>query len=427
MALAPGQDVDLLIEKPAAGGRMIARHEGQVVLVLGAIPGECVTARVDRVERRLAFAKTTHVTAPSPDRRSVEADPLCGGCLYAHISYSRQVAIKADVIADAYRRIGRIPLASAVAVTPSPELGYRLRARLHVRGGRAGFYREGTHEICDAAVTGQLLPASAHAIDAVMAALTDAGAHAASIELSENIAADERALHIELSSAGTGLERALAVAMASACVTGCTGRSAAGDVFEIGRPAVGDPLSTLTGVARDGVLRRRPESFFQGNRYLLPALVKAVLEVVPESEEVLDLYAGVGLFSVALACAGRDRIIAVEGDRAGGADLWDNVRPWGEAIQAVVGSVEDYLARHPRLSAGTIIVDPPRTGISKAALDVIARRRTGRLVYVSCDPATMARDARRLLDGGYRLESLRGFDLFPNTPHVETLGVFEKG
>src|SRR3954452_18872204 len=134
---------------------MIARYEGQILLVAGAIPGERVTVTIDRVEKRLAFASTVSVDEPSADRREAH-DPLCGGCVYAHIAYPRQVSLKAEIIADAFIRIGRIPLADAVHVMTSPENGYRLRARLHVREHAAGFYREGTHTLCDARLTHQL-------------------------------------------------------------------------------------------------------------------------------------------------------------------------------------------------------------------------------------------------------------------------------
>ena len=147
------------------------------------------------------------------------------------------------------------------------------------------------------------------------------------------------------------------------------------------------------------------------------------MDAVAAEGDVLDLYAGVGLFSVSLAASGRERITAVEGDRTSGHDLERNAAACGAAIRVVVGSVEQYVAG-TKHRAQTIIVDPPRTGISKVAMDAVVRQRAARIVYVSCDPATMARDARRLVDGGYRLESLRAYDLFHNTPHVETLGVF---
>jgi 23S rRNA (uracil1939-C5)-methyltransferase len=148
--ISSGQLVTLKIEKPAAGGRMIARLGGQVVLVSGAIPGERVSARIERIGKGVAYADTMSVEEPAADRREPFTDPLCGGCLYAHIAYPRQVAIKAHVIADAFVRIGRIPLQAPVPIAASPDEGYRMRARLHARGGRIGFFREGSHELCDA-------------------------------------------------------------------------------------------------------------------------------------------------------------------------------------------------------------------------------------------------------------------------------------
>lgn len=423
--LMPGGLIDLVVEKPAAGGRMIARYEGQIVLVLGAIPGERVTARIERVEKRLAFASVATVLEASPDRREPTGEPGCGGCLYAHIDYARQVSLKSGIIADAFIRIGRIPLPSPVAVAPSPERGYRMRARLHVAGGRAGFLREGTHQLCEAGPTGQLHPASMDAIEAALAALGPAAAGVASVEISENVAATERAFHLELGAGETISETLLASAVAAASLTGCSARSAGGAFAMAGDPTVTDPLPALTnGRAASGELRRHAASFFQANRFLLVDLVGTVMDGVPSDGEVLDLYAGVGLFAVSLAASGRDRLFAVEGDRESGADLLRNAAPFAGRLQAVVGRVEDQIRR--RTGAGAVIVDPPRTGMSRDALDAIVRLGARRLIYASCDPPTMARDARRLLDQGYRLVSLKGFDLFPNTPHVETVGIFER-
>src|SRR5215213_1865213 len=144
-----GDELDLTLEKAASGGRMIARHEGEVFLVIGGIPGERVRARVSRSEKRVAFAETIDVLSASSDRRDPAGDPACGGCLYAHIAYPRQVELKAQVIEDAFLRIGKIPLGERVVVASGEERGYRMKARFHVRGGRPGFYREGTHDLCD--------------------------------------------------------------------------------------------------------------------------------------------------------------------------------------------------------------------------------------------------------------------------------------
>jgi len=163
------QLIELLIEKPVAGGRMLARHEGQVVLVTGTIPGERVRARIERVGRGMAFADTVDVLEPAPDRRAVSGDPLCGGNIYAHVAYAAQPAIKREVLRDALRHGGRIEWAGDLQVAASPEQSYRMRARLHVRNGRVGFFREGTHELCDARRTQQLLPAAIDAIEQLIA------------------------------------------------------------------------------------------------------------------------------------------------------------------------------------------------------------------------------------------------------------------
>jgi tRNA/tmRNA/rRNA uracil-C5-methylase (TrmA/RlmC/RlmD family) len=424
--VSQGTVIELAIEKPAAGGRMIARQDGQVVLVSGAIPGERVRARVDRVEKRLAFASVLEILEGSPDRRDAAFDPACGGCLFAHIAYDRQTALKAEIIADAFTRIGHVPLVAPVIVAASPERGYRMRARLHVHEGRAGFFREGTHQLCDAAPTGQLLERTIESVTAALSALGTSAADVLSVEVAENIAADERAIHAEVRTAAAIAPDVLDAAVAAAGLTGCSARSAKGAFARGGDPVVSDPLEVLTaGRATAGALRRHAASFFQGNRYLLANLVTHVMDAVPATGEILDLYAGVGLFSVSLSASGRDGIVAVEGDRESGADLLRNAAPYQERMRAFVGLVEDHLRRdHPR--PGTIIVDPPRTGISREAMDAIPQLAAGRIVYVSCDPPTMARDARRLLDGGYQLTALTGFDLFPNTPHVEVVGVFDR-
>ncbi|MDQ3212730.1 MAG: class I SAM-dependent RNA methyltransferase, partial [Acidobacteriota bacterium] len=149
------------------------------------------------------------------------------------------------------------------------------------------------------------------------------------------------------------------------------------------------------------------------------------MDAVSEDGDVLELYAGVGLFAVSLAAAGRSGIAAVEGDRESGADLLRNAAAYPQRIRAVVGLVEEYVRRE-RTRPETLIVDPPRTGMSREAMDAIPQLGARHIVYVSCDPPTMARDARRLLESGYALTSLTGFDLFPNTPHVEVVGVFER-
>lgn len=426
--------LELSIDKPAAGGRMIARHDGQIVLVSGAIPGERVRVRVERASRSVVYAVVEEVLEPHPARRSVRADWTCGGQAYAFVEYPHQLEIKRDVIRDAFARLGKMPLGDReIPVTGSREDGYRMRARLHVMGGRIGFLREGTHELCDSAETGQLLAETSRVIDQVSQRLRKIDPNGvAAIELSENIAADERALHLQLRPAPKTRTMVFAPVGGVPGITGATCQLASGaaPVRLGGVPLVGDSLAQIVGpdTARFGEARleRQARAFFQANRYLLPALVNAVLgRVLPEGE-VIDLYAGVGLFAAALAATGRDGVTAVEGDRISGADLVINARRLGDAVSCELQPVERYLAERTGKQAPTIIVDPPRTGLSREALQGVLAHGATRLIYVSCDIATLARDVRLAVEHSYALTHLEAFDLFPNTAHVETLAVLDK-
>ena len=180
------------------------------------------------------------------------------------------------------------------------------------------------------------------------------------------------------------------------------------DTVNIGEGAHGGPMR----------LRRHALAFSQGNRYLVQQLVHHVIGRLPRDAMIVDLYAGGGLFSIAAAAYRGARVTAVEGDRFAAADLTANATASGAPVTALHAAVEMFLARPPE-HADVTIVDPPRTGMSREALDGVLRLRPRQIVYVSCDVATLARDTRRMVDGGYTIEGADAFDLFPNTPHVE--------
>ena len=184
-----------------------------------------------------------------------------------------------------------------------------------------------------------------------------------------------------------------------------------------GAPSVSDVIYARDGDPATALrLRRNVRAFFQANRFLLDRLVHHVVALTRPSDPIVDLYAGVGLFGLALAAAGAEGVTLVEADPVSSADLRGNAAPFGSRVQVERLSVESFLHSGSRMtrSAGgaTFVVDPPRTGMSTEALRGVLRRQPARIVYVSCDAPTLARDTRGLLDGGYALDGLTGFDLF---------------
>ena len=403
---------------------MLGRLDGQVVLVSRAIPGERVRARVERIGKGVIYAETSEVVRASPHRRSASADWRCGGNMLSHVTYEHQRQLKGEIVQDAFRRIAHIPLATVPEVTASPEAGYRMRARLHARDGRLGFYREGTHELCDAATTAQLLPSTTAWIARAEDHLRrERLTGLAGLELAEDVTGTQRACHLDLQA---GIDT-MPYALLGEELAGLSARRS--DRVDVEQLA-GDAAITDVMTIRDGdspvtlTLRRDVRSFFQGNRFLLETLVRHVIGLVP-SGPLVDLYAGVGLFGLAAAAAGTQDVTLVEGDPVSGADLKQNAQLHG-AVRVKRRSVEEYLASVNRSAgAASFIIDPPRTGVSRDAMAGMIRITPARIVYVSCDIATLARDARLLLDAGYALDRLMGFDLFPNTAHVETVACFD--
>jgi 23S rRNA (uracil1939-C5)-methyltransferase len=205
------------------------------------------------------------------------------------------------------------------------------------------------------------------------------------------------------------------------------------------RPVTLAGSATVTDAARDlfagdspvselAAWTRHAAAFFKGNRHCTGALVRRVLDFTT-TDRVVDLYAGVGLFAVALAARGAS-VVAIEGDRLAAADLSANAGPWRARLATICAPVEQAAAvlhaRRPESgesdgTPGTVIVDPPRTGLSPAALAQVLALGAKEVIYVSCDAATLARDAAHLVADGFRLDTIDAFDLFPNTPHIETV------
>jgi 23S rRNA (uracil1939-C5)-methyltransferase len=298
---------------------------------------------------------------------------------------------------------------------------------LHVRHGRAGFFLEGTSRLCDAAMTRQfaedVLPSVARLLEAIGSA---AGA-LEGIVVAENVAGTVRLVHLEPLE-GVAVD---AGAVPAGLVDGIDGVScqAAGAVVPVaGRTVLTDTVADLCGSTPRGMTgaqwTRRAASFFQGNRHLVGTLLSRVVELVEgEGQCVLDLYAGVGLFSVGLAATGTT-VVAVEGNATSAADLAVNAQPFSNVLTAHHASVEAALSDAAAGEFDCIVLDPPRTGMSPEAIAGVTALQAPRIVYVSCDAPTLARDAAALVRSGYELRSIEAFDMFPNTSHVESLAVF---
>lgn len=423
------EHLTVVLEKPVAGGHMLARVDGRVVLVRGGIPGETVRIGMERTGKGVAFARVVEVDHPSPDRVVPEGDPRCGGLVLAHIAYPRQLQLKQAIVEDALGRIGRLRDLPPMITIGSPTRDWRLRARLHVDGRRVGFVREGTHALCDAGPTGQLVPGLLSLAQAVIDGLADRVASSVdALLVTTTLDGAQQAVHLELA---RPLPRHGAVWTAGDAAPdfggGCAGVSAGlatsrHPAVVAGHPWVRESWNALGLDDAEGGLMRHAAAFFQANRALLPTLVREIAGATPADAPVVDLYAGVGLFGLAAARRGASSVTCVEGDPISAEDLVANAAPFGDRVRAIRGDVESFVRREARvIESACVIVDPPRTGLSPVASAAVAAARPSRVLYVSCDPATLARDLRVLTESGMRVERIAVIDMFPQTAHVETL------
>jgi 23S rRNA (uracil1939-C5)-methyltransferase len=423
-----GAPLTLTIEKLVHGGRGLARREGTPVFVGGALAGERVEAVVTAVRKGYLEAALARVVAPSPDR--IEAPcPLvatCGGCQIQHLAYRAQLEAKRAIAVESLRRLGGLA-ADVPPVTPSPEVfGYRVRADLKI--GAAGEKRVlGFH----AARSRTVVPVPACPV-------LHSRLQAALGPLSDLVARGNRGLagldEVEIQTTGAGPDLVIVFRMRA------LDRRALGAIGRELRGAL--PLRGLVAydhrhhrwVGGDDALEERIDgidcrvsdrTFLQINPGVNAALVSAVVEWAELSgrERVVDLYAGFGNFSLPLARLAR-LVTAVESSPSAVADARFNARVSGVGLRVASSPVESWTPEADEGSPDLVVVDPPRAGLTQAALDRAVALAAPRILYVSCEPATLARDAGRFARAGYRLARVRGFDMFPHTAHVEILSEF---
>ncbi len=393
------QVLELEIEKVAHGGIFVARHEGRVVFVSHTAPGEKVKAKVyEDKGGSFCRAETVEVLSPSKNRVShiwKEADRLgAGGAEFGHLALEYQRTLKTDVLEESLSRMAGISQRVQVLPVPGDEttngLGYRTRVQLHVSAeGVAGPYQERTHNV----VPVKSLPLAVTEINAL-------GIHLKNWQ-------DVK--RIEIATASTG-----------------------GVQWFIDKKLKGDKKLIERAVGRS--FRISSGGFWQVHRGAAELLATEVIELSegldPEANN-LDLYGGVGLFSGALATkyGKKLNITTVESSKVATSDASANLVDLAKH-KAVAAPVEGFLRLQIKqglqLAGATVILDPPRAGAGKTVVDQLVFLEPKKILYVACDPVSLARDLKSFMGSGYRLEQIRSYDLFPHTHHFETIASLVK-
>jgi 23S rRNA (uracil1939-C5)-methyltransferase len=424
--------MEVRIEKLVYGGDGLAHHDGHTVFVPLVLPGELV--EIDAAERKKKFVRgrLDRVVEASPERVAAPCQyyARCGGCQYQHIPYEAQLRYKAEILRETLGRIGRVQWTGPIETHASPPYGYRNRAqwKLRASGGSAaadfgiGYFEMGSTRLCAVTECSILSPRLAE----TLSRLRELGSRGETLSAIDEIEAfvdssDDRILlnlsAERLADSPESIANALREAVPYAESILIQDRRA--DKFHLSGP--GFLTYTVGGVPyRVGHL-----SFFQVNRHMIEPLVEAATGGAERGKLALDLYAGVGLFSVALTKR-FDRVIGVESNAAAAKELETNLKESGGASPASRNiTTEGFLSRW-REKPDLVIVDPPRAGVETEALAHLRKIVPERIHYVSCDPATLGRDLAQLVgtndaSGPYEIESVNLFDIFPQTYHMEVL------
>jgi 23S rRNA (uracil1939-C5)-methyltransferase len=412
--MSRGDDaLTLLLERFAYGGETLGRlPDGRIIFVPFALPGERVRVRPVAARRGPLRGELLEVLDPAPARRTPRCRHfgVCGGCHYQHLSYTAQTEAKTVILRDALTRLGRMENPPVQPMVAAPqEWNYRNHIQFHLnRDGKLGFM--------EARSTAVLPIAECHLPEAALNALWPALQFEAGLGLervSLRLGAEGEAMLVLESPEPPALE--LEADLSVVHLRGGEALVLAGD-------------EALTMAVRGRPFRVSAASFFQVNTAMAEKMVEHLLARLPldSAATVLEVYCGVGLFSAFLA-ERAGRLIGIEAAASACEDFAVNLDEF-ENVELYEGLAEDIL---PGLASrmetpACILVDPPRAGLEQRALQALLNLGAATLAYVSCDPSTLARDARRLLDGGYRLLEVTPFDLFPQTYHIESISLFEK-
>lgn len=445
----PGDIVEILCtDLIAKTGQAVGRADGMVVYVLGPVPGERARVRIDTVKAKYAVGDLVELLDRSPDR----VEPFCpvfgtcGGCQVQHLAYPAQLAWKRGIVENALRRLGGIEDARVrVPVGMADPRAYRNKMALVLARSQAsptpsfGFYAARTHDIVpiegcpivmpqlDCAIAGlwdaARDPATTHAFDGARHVIARAG-HASG----------ESVLSVTTDRASTQLP-ALGAALA-AKLPGTVGVS---NSFEppSENAVMGRRNVTVYGNAEmheaigDVKFRVSSASFFQVNSEMVGKIFTYLATQPLEGKRFIDLYCGAGTFALFFAKAGA-RVVGIEENPSAVREANANaaINGVGEQTAFLGGRVEATLRSKIGVealkSADIVFLDPPRKGSDEGTLDALVRARVPHVWYLSCNPATLARDLAQLIAGGYRLGVVQPFDMFPQTGHIEALAALHR-
>ncbi|MBI2957125.1 MAG: class I SAM-dependent RNA methyltransferase [Acidobacteria bacterium] len=415
------------VEKLVYGGEGLAYHGGKPVFVSFVLPGEVVDVFPIEESRKFIRALPAQVKEAAGERIAADCPYFgrCGGCHYQHLPYERQLEVKRDILHETLRRLGKIERTEEIALHASPPWHYRNRVQLKLAPHpvaadrlQVGFHRAGSRTLCGI----EQCPISSPKLNQLISVLNRLSAEGAlplSLRAAEALADDrDHTLWLTLAAPQLDFDRA---ALAERLRTELDGLLSLQSVETSTERTETDGLGWIYYQVGAERLRVSHASFFQINRHLLPVLVERVTQNL-EGKVALDLYAGVGLFTRALARKFA-RVVAVESSTAAAADLAANVADLA-GVETRASSVLDFLRQSPEKS-DLALLDPPRCGLGRGVAEALNELAPPRLLYLSCDPSTLARDLARLAPH-YRLVGLELFDLFPQTFHIETLARLDR-
>lgn len=441
MELAKNQEHTVTIEGYGEGGMGVARIDGRVVFVHGALRGEKCRVLILKTLKSVAFAKVLEVIEPSSERITPDCPyfPRCGGCTYRHIRYEEELRLKRQRVQDNLSRIGGSDVTVEEILGARDTLRYRNKAQYPVsKDGAVGFYRARTHEVIECEHCLLVKPEADAAAEALREYMQSCRVAGYDEKTGRGLV---RHLYIRSNAAGESLvcvlvngdklpkEDRLVTLLRDACPK-CTG-IVLGTNTKKGNVILGDRYRTLWGSDRledtlcGKTFRLSVPSFYQVNRVQAERLYAKAIEFagLTGQETVLDLYCGAGTITLALSDHAK-KVLGAEIVPEAIDDARENAARNGvKNVEFFCGDASDVAKKLARenLRPDVITVDPPRKGLAADVVESIAEMQPGRVVYVSCDSATMARDVKRLADLGYTAQRACAVDMFPRADHIETV------